>query len=125
MIHALVCDDYQPVAQLVKVVLTDMGMAVSTAENGREALSLALKLRPGLIVSDIDMPDMGGIELFTALQEEATGLANIPFILMSSIDRRRAAQEAGCNYFLAKPFSIDEVRRIVRQALTDEITSPD
>jgi CheY-like chemotaxis protein len=120
VIHALVCDDYKPIAQLIKVVLNNMGMEVSTADNGQEALGLVLDLRPGLIISDIDMPGMSGIELFTALQKDTTGLALTPFILMSSIDRRKASREAGCRHFLSKPFSIDEVRQAVRQALADE-----
>ena len=124
MIHALVCDDYEPIASLIQVVLHNMGISVTTAGDGKQGLDLARQLRPSLIISDVDMPGLNGIELFKALQKDTTGLALIPFILMSSIDRKKAAREAGCSNFLVKPFSIDEVRHMVVKLLIEEKDFP-
>lgn len=117
MVHALVCDDYEPILRLVTVVLNGMGITVTAAQEGCEALDLAGKVRPGLIISDVDMPGLDGIAFFKAVQAADTGLADTPFILMSSIDRKRDAFEAGCESFLTKPFSIEDLQEAVRQAL--------
>jgi CheY-like chemotaxis protein len=73
VIHALVCDDYEPIANLITAFLDGMGITVTTAGDGNQALDLVHSLRPDLIISDIDMPGMSGIELFTALRSDATG----------------------------------------------------
>jgi CheY-like chemotaxis protein len=118
MIRALVCDDYEPIANLITAFLDGMGITVTIAGDGNQALDLIHNLRPDLIISDIDMPGLNGVELFTALRSDTTGLADIPFILMSSVDRQRDALEAGCSHFLTKPFTADEVRQMVRRALS-------
>jgi CheY-like chemotaxis protein len=117
VVHALVCDDYEPILRLITVVLNGMGITVTVAQGGCEALDLVGKVRPGLIISDVDMPGLNGIGLFKEVQSDDTGLASIPFILMSSVDRKRDALEAGCDCFLTKPFSIEDLQETVRQAL--------
>ena len=124
MIHALVCDDYAPIANLVKIVLREDGIDVSTASDGTSALDLIRSLRPGLVISDIDMPGLTGLCMLKLLQSDATGLAKVPFILMSSADHQSEALKAGCNFFLTKPFSIEELRRIVAKALTQTENVP-
>ena len=120
MVHALVCDDYEPILRLITVVLNGMGITATVAQEGGEALNLVSELRPGLIISDIDMPGINGISLFKKVQSDTAGLASTPFILMSSVDRKREALEAGCVCFLTKPFSIEDLQDIVRQALESE-----
>ncbi|HEU0020049.1 MAG TPA: response regulator [Dehalococcoidia bacterium] len=117
MVHALVCDDYEPIANLVKIVLGAAGFVVSTATDGTSALKLIRSIRPDLIISDVDMPGISGICLFKTLRSDTTGMANVPFILMSSVNYKLAALEAGCDYFLTKPFPLDDLRRIVSKAL--------
>ena len=117
MVHAVVCDDYEPILRLIAVVLKGMGILVTVTQEGCEALDLVRKLRPGLIISDVDVPGLNGISLFKRVQSDNTGLASIPFILMSSVDRKWEALEAGCHYFLTKPFSIEDLQDTVRQAL--------
>lgn len=117
MVHAIVCDDYEPILRLIAVVLQGMGMVVTVTQEGCEALDLVRELRPGLIISDVDVPGLNGISLFKEMQSDNTGLAGIPFILMSSVDRKWEALEVGCRYFLTKPFSIEDLQDTVRQAL--------
>lgn len=120
MVHAIVCDDYEPILRLITVVLNGMGITVTTAQEGCEALDLVGKVRPCLIISDVDMPGLNGIALFKEVRSSGMGLASIPFILMSSIDRKKEAFEAGCDCFLTKPFSIEDLQETVRQALGSE-----
>jgi CheY-like chemotaxis protein len=119
VVHALVCDDYEPILRLITVVLNGMGITVTVAHEGCEALDLVGKVRPGLIISDVDMPGLSGIALFKEVRADSTGLADIPFILMSSVDRKKEAFKAGCDCFLTKPFSIEDLQETVRQALDD------
>jgi CheY-like chemotaxis protein len=117
MVHALVCDDYEPIVNLVKIVLNADGFEVSTALDGTSALSMIRSVHPDLIISDIDMPGISGTGLFKLIRSDTAGLANIPFILMSSGNNRLEALEAGCNYFLTKPFPIDALRQLVSKVL--------
>jgi CheY-like chemotaxis protein len=99
------------------VVLKDMGIKVTSTSDGTQALNLINCLRPGLIISDIDIPGIDGISLFKAVRSDTSGLADTPFILMSSVDRMREARRAGCMHFLTKPFSIADVQQIIRNVL--------
>ena len=117
MVQALVCDDYKPIVNLISIVLNADGIEVSTAPDGISALNIVRSIRPDLIISDVDMPGITGISLFKLLRSDTAGMAKIPFILMSSVNHQRDALEAGCNYFLAKPFSLDALRNMVSKAL--------
>jgi two-component system chemotaxis response regulator CheY len=68
------------------------------------------------VISDISMPEMDGIELFKTVQQHGD-LAGIPWMFMSSSDRRYDAQEAGCAYFLGKPFTLDDLKRAMASTL--------
>jgi two-component system KDP operon response regulator KdpE len=117
MVHALVCDDYEPIVNLVKIVLNAAGIDVSTATDGIGALKLIHSIRPDLIISDVDMPGISGICLFQSIRSDTTGMAQVPFILMSSVNHKLEALEAGCDYFLTKPFPLDDLRAMVSRAL--------
>ncbi|MDA0735337.1 MAG: response regulator [Chloroflexi bacterium] len=117
MIHALVCDDYEPIANLVRIALRQLGFKVSIASDGIGALDLIHSIRPGLIISDVEMPGLSGIGVYKSLQLDTTGLADIPFILMSSSNYELEALDAGCKLFLAKPFPIEDLRCAVSTAL--------
>jgi CheY-like chemotaxis protein len=117
VVHAVVCDDYEPILRLIEVVLKGMGILATVTQEGCEALDLVRKLRPGLIISDVDMPGLDGISLFKEVQSDSCELAGTPFILMSSVDGKWEALEAGCHYFLTKPFSIEDLKDTVHQSL--------
>lgn len=117
MVHALVCDDYEPIVNLIKIVLNADGFEVSTAFDGNSAQDMIRSIRPDLIISDVEMPGITGIGLFKLLRSDTTGMAKTPFILMSSANRKSDALEAGCSYFLTKPFPLDALRQMVSKAL--------
>lgn len=79
------------------------------AENGKEAWAIATKKLPDLIVSDIMMPEMDGIELLDALKN-ATETSHIPVILLtakSSVESKIEALNYGADYYITKPFDTD------------------
>lgn len=106
--HVLVVEDHQPTALLLDEALRSDGYAV-TCTYGAAALELARRLRPALILLDIAMPGMNGVEVRQRLREDAH-TAHIPVIAISAACNLRAhLGEMGADDFLAKPFDIDEL----------------
>jgi len=79
----LVVDDDPDVNEVVRVVLEDRGYRVRTAENGREALEQVMQARPSLILLDLMMPVMTGVEFLEAIKN-VEALAGVPIIVVSA-----------------------------------------
>ncbi|MDE3075569.1 MAG: response regulator, partial [Chloroflexota bacterium] len=79
----LIADDEQPVREFLALVLADFGHETVLARNGQDALELIEKERPDLVISDVMMPLMGGVELCRRLKA-APDTAAIPVVLMTS-----------------------------------------
>lgn len=126
----LVVDDVPQNRLLLQRMLTAEGYSVTAAENGEQALQMVQADAPDLIVSDIDMPLLNGIEFCRRVKESpATRL--VPLILITGLaDRanRIAGIDAGADDFLGKPFDVQELKARVRSLLrikryTDELDS--
>lgn len=111
----LVVDDEAAVRDMVRDVLEHEGLRVHTATSGREALALALRERPDLIVTDLMMPEMSGRALRLQLQAEPR-TRHIPVMLMTAGGRLRVEDTfAG---YIAKPFDIDDFLNEVLSKIT-------
>jgi len=116
----LAVDDEAGILRLIKLELSTQGFRVVTAENGEQALRMAEEHRPDIVLLDIVMPDITGLEVMRKLRERT----NIPVILLtakgSDADKVRGL-EMGADDYLAKPFSPEElsarVRAVLRRAL--------
>ncbi len=111
----MVVDDSVSVRQATTRFLADLGFATESAENGAQALERLHRQRPDLLVLDLEMPGMDGLELTRAVRA-MPGMQGLPIIMITSraSSRVRAlALEAGANHFLAKPFSEDELAALV------------
>jgi putative two-component system response regulator len=117
----LVVDDSLKIRELLSKALAEEGFQVITAENGKQALRRVEDLRPDLILSDIDMPEMNGIDLCKKIHADPV-LATIPFVMMSAnCDRaimRRMLQWGAASY-LIKPFNLEQVLITVEKLLSD------
>ncbi|MBI4633303.1 MAG: response regulator [Deltaproteobacteria bacterium] len=91
----LVVDDSSTIRRLVTQALEEAGFQVTTAENGKQAMKRINERRPDLIISDIDMPEMSGIELCKELHHDPL-LGAIPFVIMSGNSVGRSCA-ASCN----------------------------
>ncbi|MCA1723930.1 MAG: response regulator [Thermomicrobia bacterium] len=98
-------------ADLLRDLLEDEGHTVLAARNGREALALARAEHPDLVLSDVMMPLMNGVQLARMLRDELLAW-ELVVILMSAAHPPDLAS-AGAAAFLAKPFDLDEVSRLV------------
>jgi two-component system KDP operon response regulator KdpE len=112
----LVADDEPRITKLVAIALSEEGFRVITAANGEEALRKAEEYRPDVVLLDIVMPDLDGIEVMRQLRE---GRA-VPVILLtakgSTADKAKGL-DLGADDYIAKPFHPDELAARVRSVL--------
>jgi CheY-like chemotaxis protein len=118
MYHVLVVDDDSLVSDLVARMLFAAGYRVDTAGNGSDALDLIGVLSPDLVLSDMQMPEMDGGELYRALR--ARGL-DMPFIGMSG--NRDLLLTAGFDACLTKPFKMADLLSAVKGVLGKHLVS--
>jgi CheY-like chemotaxis protein len=111
MATILVVDDEQPVVDLLTDMLEDEGHTVVSAYNGRIALELVAHQQPDLIISDVMMPFVDGIQLCRRLREEHDA-KSLPVILMSAA-LPPDLSSCGANAFLGKPFDIDRFEDLI------------
>lgn len=105
----LLVEDEEENQLLGLTVLKPLGVEVLLAQNGREALALAAERIPDLILLDIIMPGMTGLEVLEKLKADAK-TKDIPVMMLTSrqvVDEFRKAQELGAKGFLNKPYDID------------------
>ncbi|HRR41956.1 MAG TPA: response regulator [Syntrophales bacterium] len=116
--NVLIVDDSGAMRSVIKKVITISGFKLDQcleAGNGREALEKLKQNWVDVIVSDINMPEMNGLELLKALQQDPL-YQNIPTIIIStegSSERMHEALEAGAKEFIKKPFLPEDIRRVL------------
>jgi two-component system KDP operon response regulator KdpE len=112
----LVVDDDPPIRKVLKTVLKAHGYAVSEAENGQEALRTSAESRPDLILLDLGLPDLDGIEVTRRLRE----WTQVPVIVLSVREKESdkiRALDAGADDYLTKPFGMGELLARIRVSL--------
>jgi chemotaxis protein histidine kinase CheA len=108
---ALVVDDSLSARRALIQLMEDSGYEVSAARDGAEAVQLIEHKRPDIVLADMEMPRMNGIELISHLraQEETRDLPVIMITSRSTRKHQEQAKAAGVNVYLTKPFSEDEL----------------
>jgi two-component system response regulator PilR (NtrC family) len=113
----LVVDDERSMRELLAIVLGREGFEVVVAENGQQALA-ELERRPvDLLISDIHMPDMTGLEVLRAARALNPDLAGIMVTAFASTETAIEALRMGAYDYIHKPFNVDELKIVVRGAL--------
>ena len=116
MYNIVVCDDEKDIAAALEIYLAAEGYRVLKAENGREALSLAAKEEVHLMLLDIMMPEMDGLETLAKLRE----FSNIPVIFLTAKGEdtdKILGLNIGADDYITKPFNPVEVLARVRSQL--------
>ena len=112
----LAVDDETGILRLIKLELAEQGLRVVTAGSGEEALRLAEEQRPDLVLLDIIMPEMTGLEVMRRLREQS----NAPIILVTAKDSdsdKVRGLELGADDYIVKPFSPEELGARIRAVL--------
>lgn len=118
----LLVDDEEALRDSVAFFLTSSGFEVSTASNGKQALEACEAQRPDLVITDLIMPDMEGVETIVRLRED---FGDLPIIAMSGgwqaaeVDLLELATELGATQVLAKPFDCDDLLVAVSRCTGD------
>jgi two-component system, cell cycle response regulator DivK len=113
----LVAEDSPDTRSMLKYALELKGYRVLEAEDGRQALEIAKKQRPSLLLIDLNMPVLDGLETIKNFREfEAEG-DQTPIVAITAYDvygMERAARETGCNTYLSKPLDLEELDRALK-----------
>ncbi len=120
--RVLLVDDEPSVRRSLGEAIADFGIEVDVAASAEEALTKLSPVPPELILSDIRMPGLSGIELLTLVRERAP---EIDVVLMTAYDDMPtvvAAMREGAFDFLVKPVNLDELEEVLRRALHDRRT---
>jgi two-component system cell cycle response regulator DivK len=119
MKKVLIVEDNEANLKLVREVLIYIGYKSIEAKNGYEGIELAEKEKPDLILMDIQMPKMNGVEAIKKIRK-ITELKNIPILALTAFamkgDRERFLSE-GFNDYIQKPFRIDELIEKIQKYL--------
>lgn len=118
----LIVDDEKSIRSFLRVSIETQGYKCLEVENGGNALMLAASYNPDIVILDLGLPDMDGVEVIKKLRE----LSQTPIIVISARghDREKVeALDAGADDYLTKPFSVSEllarIRVILRHKMTD------
>jgi CheY-like chemotaxis protein len=115
----LVVDDEPSWLKSMAMMLRKEGYQVKEAKSAAEALSVLIKYRPDLIVSDLTMPDMNGFDLLDRINKQPT-ISGTPVVFLSAIDdfyARKVARELGAKACLPKPYDKNDMVSILKQYL--------
>jgi two-component system KDP operon response regulator KdpE len=122
--RVLVVDDEPPIRRFLRAALTAHGYEVFEAKNGQEALSAVTAQRPDLLILDLGLPDMEGLEVTRRLRE----WSKIPIIILSVREREAdkvATLDAGADDYLTKPFGVGELLARMRVAMRRTVPAAD
>ncbi len=120
----LVVDDEEDVVNVLKSQLEKSGFSVDTALDGQEGLDLARKYTPQLILTDIVMPNLDGLEFYKQLKKDKL-TAHIPVVILSAWgSKEKSFRELGVTDFLVKPFTIQTVINRVKALLQRSLPVP-
>lgn len=115
-LRILVVDDGKNAADILAMFFEMEGHVVQVAYDGLMAVDLAQRFRPQLIVMDIGMPEMDGLEASRRIRRQPEG-KEIVIIALSGLDQdddKRSCAEAGINHHMAKPVRPDDLRAVIR-----------
>jgi DNA-binding response OmpR family regulator len=118
--HVLIVEDNPFLADIFTRMVMHWGIRVSTADSGDEALRIADRLNPDLILLDLCLPDIDGLEVATQLRCSRK-TQSLPILAISgSFQSREKCLKNGCNDFLLKPFHAAELLTRISRLSTSE-----
>lgn len=117
--NILTVDDSASIRMTTKIALSNAGYQVTEAVDGQDGLAKAKGAAFDLIVTDLNMPNMNGLEMIEALRQSPahTGIPIIFLTTESDADMKARAKAAGATGWLTKPFDAENLVKIVRKVL--------
>lgn len=121
--HVLIVEDDAATRRLYKFLLTNGGYPVLEAEDGLAALDQLANNRCDLVITDMNMPRMDGMELIKVIRRDYSNIYVIMITAFGTPDTEKQALRIGANDYLAKPFDFEELERRVRVFFQGRATS--
>lgn len=118
----LVIDDEPQIRRFLRISLETYGYSVKEADNGKEGYDAIFNFKPDLIILDLELPDINGLELLKKIRESS----EIPVIILtvcSDENDKITLLDSGADDYLTKPFSIGELNARIKVALRHRINS--
>ncbi len=113
----LVVDDEKVIREILSDFLTMEGYVVHTVEDGDEALKELHRRSYNLVISDLKMPDMGGLELLEKITEESLPVLTVIMTGFGTVETAIEAMKKGAYDYILKPFKVEEVVHVVQRGL--------
>ena len=113
----LVAEDSQDTRIMLKRAFEMKGYRVFEAEDGQQALEMARRHRPSLMVIDLNMPVLDGLETIKSFRQLERNGEHTPIVAITAYDvygMEEAALETGCNSYLSKPLDLEELDRALK-----------
>ena len=113
----LIAEDSQDTRTMLKRAFELKGYSVIEAADGNEALEVISNYRPNLIVIDLNMPVVDGLETIKTIRELEKPGEHVPIVAITAFDvygMKEAALEIGCNTYLSKPLDMEELDRTLK-----------
>jgi len=117
MISILIVDDELSMREFLKILLEKDGYEISTASDGKNALRIIKEKKIDLVISDIRMPGMNGLELLSEINNTRSNLPVIMITAFASPEDAVTAMKNGAIDYITKPFNVDEIRKVIKTAI--------
>ena len=124
MTGVLVVDDDRPLTRALAINLRAHGYQVTLAHDGRSALAEVTRVHPAVVILDLGLPDLDGIDVLTGIR----GWSAVPVIVLSARSNsaeKVAALDAGADDYVTKPFGMDELLARIRASVRRGAAVPD
>lgn len=115
----LIVDDQPGIRMLLEEVFSKEGFETLSASNGREALDIFEELRPELVLLDMKIPGMDGIEILKRMKQECEGVQVVMMTAYGELNLIEEAKTCGAVRHFTKPFDVFELRETVKKLLED------
>ena len=115
----LIVDDSETVRQVLQLALGNAGYQVVEAEDGFDALTKLSGAQVDMLITDLNMPNMDGLELIKKVREEGNHRFT-PIVMLtteSSEEKKKAGREAGASGWIVKPFKPEQLLKVVKMVL--------
>jgi len=114
----LIADDEPNIRRVLQAIFVKDGYDVHIAENGVKALEVAAAHPIDLLITDLIMPDMNGVELLQKIKQRQPGVVAIMITAYATIKTCVDAMRYGASDYITKPFDVDEIRAVVKRAVS-------
>lgn len=118
----MVVDDYADTRHVVRWMLEQKGYRVLEAVNGEDAIAVAARERPRVILMDLAMPRLDGFEAIRSVRENAE-LAGVHIVAVTAYDMAEARDKAalaGCDYYLSKPIDFNRLSVLLEKLIRED-----